>query len=133
MNQKIVINRCFGGFGLSELADRALAKRKGVTLYELNASYGVKTFATVPKEEYERLERESRVKRDLSLVEGLFWNSMAWGRDDPDLVAVVEELGETANGVYSELKVVEVPYGVLWDINEYDGIEWVAEKHRTWS
>jgi hypothetical protein len=28
--------------------------------------------------------------------------------------------------------VVEIPDGVEWEIAEYDGLEWVAEKHRTW-
>lgn len=51
-------------------------------------------------------------------------------RADPDLVRVVEELGTLAG---SSLKVVEIPDNIEWDIHEYDGIEWVAEKHRTWS
>lgn len=53
-------------------------------------------------------------------------------RCDPDLVAVVEELGEEANGSYSELKVVEVPEDIEVTIEDYDGVEWIAEKHRTW-
>jgi hypothetical protein len=53
-------------------------------------------------------------------------------RDDPYLVKVVEELGEAANGKYADLKVVEVPGDVEWQIAEYDGLEWVAEQHRTW-
>jgi len=36
-------------------------------------------------------------------------------------------------GEYSELKVVEIPDDVKWQLEEYDGLEWVAEKHRTWS
>jgi len=31
------------------------------------------------------------------------------------------------------LKIVDIPDGVEWEIEEYDGMEWVAEKHRTWS
>jgi hypothetical protein len=31
------------------------------------------------------------------------------------------------------LKVVRVPADVDWCIQEYDGQEWVAEVHRTWS
>lgn len=54
-------------------------------------------------------------------------------RSHPDLVEVVELLGPLASGGYAELKVVEVPDGVEWTIEEYDGNEWVAEKHRTWS
>lgn len=53
-------------------------------------------------------------------------------RDDPVLVAVVRELGKKANGRFASLKIVEVPYGVDWTIEEYDGVEWVAEKHRIW-
>lgn len=55
------------------------------------------------------------------------------GRDDSDLVAIVENLGLEADGRYASLKVVEIPDGVDWMIQDYDGIEWIAEKHRTWS
>jgi hypothetical protein len=54
-------------------------------------------------------------------------------RDDPYLVKTVLELGELANGRYAELKVVTIPDDVEWSIHEYDGCEWVAEAHRTWS
>jgi hypothetical protein len=27
---------------------------------------------------------------------------------------------------------VEIPGDVSWHIGEYDGVEWVAEDHRTW-
>lgn len=53
-------------------------------------------------------------------------------RDDPDLVAVVEELGVSANGRFADLEIVEVPDSVVWEIGEYDGKEWVAEVHRKW-
>ena len=53
-------------------------------------------------------------------------------RDDPALVATVEQLGKAANGYYAELKVVEIPADVQWEIAEYDGAEHVAEVHRTW-
>lgn len=85
---KIVINTCYGGFGLSEAAKKKLRRE----IYSW---------------EYEH-------------------------RTDPKLVAIVEKLGDKANGKYAELKVVEIPDGVDWTIEEYDGVEWVAEKHRTW-
>jgi len=53
-------------------------------------------------------------------------------RDDPILVAVVEELGEAASTNLSELEVVDIPDGTSWVIEEYDGLEWVAESHQTW-
>jgi hypothetical protein len=54
-------------------------------------------------------------------------------RDNPHLVQVVEQLGAAASARYSKLKVVEVPDDVEWTLEEYDGCEWVAENHRTWS
>ena len=54
-------------------------------------------------------------------------------RDCSHLVQVVEELGESADTRYANLKVVEIPDDVEWTIHDYDGMEWVAEAHRTWS
>jgi hypothetical protein len=54
-------------------------------------------------------------------------------RDNPQLISVVQALGESASGPYAQLKIVEVPDDVEWTIHEYDGSEWVAEAHRTWS
>jgi hypothetical protein len=53
-------------------------------------------------------------------------------RDDPDLVAVVERLGNKANGPLSTLEIVEIPVDVVWQVEECDGLEHVAEAHRTW-
>lgn len=92
--RKVVINRCFGGFGLSVAA-------------------------------YEYL--------------GLPWDGFGHGtmfehaRDDPKLVEVVEVLGsDEASGAHSELRIVTIPDDVDWQIEEYDGLEHVAEVHRTW-
>jgi hypothetical protein len=55
-------------------------------------------------------------------------------RDDPVLIQVIEELGpEDASGRHAELKIVEIPADVDWILEEYDGKEWIAEKHRIWS
>jgi len=48
------------------------------------------------------------------------------------LVEVVEKLGKAAYGFAANLKIVEIPEDVDWCIEENDGLEWVAEKHRTW-
>jgi hypothetical protein len=56
-------------------------------------------------------------------------------RDDADLIAVVEALGEKANTQWAQLKVVEVPAWLRekgWLIEEYDGVEHIAEMHCTW-
>ena len=88
---KVVINKCYGGFGLS------------VEAYK---------FLSIPWDGYGYEFRQDRT--------------------NPKLVKCVEELGEEASGRFSSLKVVEIPDDVEWEIGEYDGTEWVAEKHRTW-
>jgi hypothetical protein len=44
-------------------------------------------------------------------------------RTDSILVQVVEELGEDANSLYSELAIADVPVGTKYRIDEYDGNE----------
>jgi hypothetical protein len=90
---KIVINDCYGGFGLSEESMEEYKKRKGIT-------------------------------EDI-----WYWDIP---RDCPVLVEMVEQGGTDVDGEYSELKVVDVPDDVNWYIEEYDGMEHVAERHRTW-
>ena len=53
-------------------------------------------------------------------------------RDDPMLIQVIEEYGPLVNDRCSELRIVEIPADVQWEIAEYDGYEHIAEKHRTW-
>ena len=54
-------------------------------------------------------------------------------RNDPILVEIVEQLGEAADGDFAELKVVKIPDDVQWQIEEFDGNDWISEKHRTWN
>ncbi len=65
-------------------------------------------------------------------LEELFYDRCI-DRDDPILVRVVEELGKEASGSYARLKIVEIPDDIEWEIDEYDGQEWVSERHRRWS
>lgn len=54
-------------------------------------------------------------------------------RSSPELLSVVEELGDRVNDKYSKLKIIEIPDDVEWHIEEYDGWESVHEKHRSWA
>lgn len=54
-------------------------------------------------------------------------------RNDPDLVRVVEELGEKSWGPVSELKIIDVPENVEWTIDDDNGKERIHEKHRVWA
>jgi len=75
---KVVINKDFGGFGLSDEAEALYKERKGITDPD--------------------------------------WWYGEMPRDCPVLV-----------------QIVEVPDDADWYVEEYDGSEWVAERHRTWS
>ena len=48
-------------------------------------------------------------------------------RHDKDLISVVENLGEEANGRYANLRLYELK-GNEYRIDEYDGLETVIEK-----
>jgi hypothetical protein len=91
---KLVVNKCYGGFGVSKAV-------------------------------YDEL--------------GLKWDGYGYlsrsafqDRSNPQLVAAVEKLGKQANGSCAELEVIEIPDGIEWEISDYDGIETVHEKHRSW-
>lgn len=89
---KVVINTCFGGFSLSELA---LARYNELANTNVDYYYSIE-------------------------------------RNDPCLVQVVEELGKESYGDYSDLKIVDIPDGISWYIQEYDGLESIHETHRVW-
>jgi hypothetical protein len=54
-------------------------------------------------------------------------------RYDPKLIEVVESMGELASADYCDLKIVDIPDDVQWDICENNGIESIVEKHRIWN
>lgn len=130
---KVVINTCYGGFSLSNEAFEEYLKIKGITYYRYPGILGSDDFYTVTKEEVERVESECREKKDFSELNKLYLSYTDIEREDPVLVEVVEKLKEDADGYFARLKIVEVPDDVQWSIEEYDGSEWVAEIHRTWS
>jgi hypothetical protein len=67
---------------------------------------------------------------------GLGWDGYGFcsdiPRNDPKLVECVEQLGTDAGGKFAKLCIDEIPDNTQFSIQEYDGFEHVAEKHRTW-
>jgi hypothetical protein len=137
---KVAINVKYGGFSLSEAA------------YEKLMEYGVPVRAYIEKVRGEdglykpeprndgevifdrSLSPASELNGAMSRLTGKYWDT--WTRENrkhPLVIRVIEELGAEANGRCASLKVVEIPDDVEWEIDEYDGWEHVAEKHRTWS
>ena len=113
---KIVINKCYGGFSLSDTAVILYAKKAGINII---------------KDEKKSSSFISHYYID-EIKDGNYFSDHFIERTDPILIEVVEELGEAADGRCAKLKVLEIPDDVQWQIQEYDGVEWIAEQHRTW-
>ena len=136
---KVVVNRCFGGFSLSEAGVRLYAKLKGLTVYPERDGV-ITTYWTVPAGQ--RSGVLEGAAWDAASTEARQASNAAYGamtitdtdipRDDHALVETVEALDDAANGPFAKLEVVEIPDDVAWHIHEYDGSEHVAENHRTW-
>lgn len=142
--KKIAVNKCYGGFSLSPKAESLYAKKLGKTAYFY--------YSETLREPYIRLSLDDLVSGKVTpfsvytITEDLGetcsseelnrskeWLSARYiERDDPKLIEVIEELGEDVNNRFSAIEIVEIPDDVEWQIEEYDGREWVAEKHRTW-
>jgi len=138
---KIVINGCHGGFRLSHEATLAYLNKCGIQFWVEPNQHSLvgPTYYLVPPEEriegdpvnWYSMTLEQRRAHNKAYHNTVFY-SVDIARDDANLVSVVLELGEAANGSHARLKIVEIPDDVEWQIEEYDGLEWVAEKHRTW-
>jgi hypothetical protein len=119
---RVAINRCFGGVGLSNEAFEKLLERKGIAFEKVPAKWPIRG------NDSDYYKEGMAGSDDGYLSEYDFFNNRA----DSDLIAVIEEMGETANGWAAEIAIVEIPDDVEWHIDEYDGREHVAENHRTW-
>ncbi len=142
---KVVINSCFGGFNLSARGLEYYGKLKGINkLYHYKKNYDKGCHEKVSAEELDNSIRlfSFSAKKDFGdvvssdLERELFDHSYSPNfdndRHNPHLIQTVEELGELASSRVSDLNIIEIPDDVEYEIKEYDGNEWVAEKHRTW-
>ena len=105
---KIAYNNCYGGFGLSDEAFEALLDRKGIAWEKSVGQFGGLNY-----------QRVGVTGDDCYLSHYDFYED----RSDPDLIAVIEELGDKANGMCAKLVIEDVPKGTSYRIDEYDGNE----------
>jgi hypothetical protein len=118
---KVAINTCFGGFGITDAAFEKLLERKGIAFVEVKSESGF-----LGSQYYEEGHAGSN-EHYISM------HDLTADRADLDLIAVIEEMGSASWGAYSEIKIVNIPNGIDWYIDEYDGREHVAERHKTWN
>ena len=142
---KIVVNRCFGGFGLSVDAFENIQERKGNKLYDykwddIYGPFGDRVYTKIKKPKTDK-EWYVTATKDLGSITSEEQISeyrvsdydFIDNRTDLDMISVIEEIGaKRSSGYLSKLQVVEIPDDIEYDIDEYDGKEWVVEKHRRW-
>jgi hypothetical protein len=158
---KVVINSCYGGFSLSPLAIREFAKLNKRKCYFFKTNYqegggfseyisisiedAAETFSWTafdvpnpnevcryPDNWHELPDDEKQKYNDLYTQ-----HSLAQGREvernDPNLIKAIKKLGtKKASGSCAELRIIDIPDGTKYTIEEYDGLEHVAEAHQTW-
>lgn len=142
--REVVISSNYGGFALSAQGLATYCSLKGIPCFFFREKTKVLIDMYEGVGEYELLhgwpEHEYHLYAfstdDVELIKQEFgkYHISQFGsdirRDDPCLVDTVKLLGKYAG---DSLKIVSIPRNVEWEIQEYDGMEWVAEKHRRWS
>jgi hypothetical protein len=123
---KIVYNECYGGFGLSEEAQRLYTRKVCVGEFEFIPDG--KMCSAFVNSEFPILNNpafrlENKILKGTLRYPYRFYDGDV-ERDDPSLVEVVEELGfEKASGKCARLRIAEVSKGSLWKIESFDGNE----------
>lgn len=100
---KVAINKCFGGFGISKQC------------YDLMVEMGY-----VLKEPFPNMPED----------QAPFW--AAKDRSNPIMIKAIETLGKKAWTRYSEIKIVEIPDGAEYEIDDYDGMETLRQPSQVW-
>jgi hypothetical protein len=139
---KLVVNKCFGGFSLSMFGEKEYLKRKGKKAFFYRKT---KYTHSDKVDEYSKLKDTNEntmffhcFTKDLGesfskwpkKLESFSGRDIK--RDDQDLIAIVEKHGAKINGQCAKLEIIEIPDGVDYQIDDYDGLESVHEKHRSW-
>lgn len=139
---KLVINKSYGGFSLSDAAYEKLIER-GVPVKKFEYSYAAikedaddhdvvifdRHLEDPPEDEFESTNRDAFHE----FATNRYWDK--WSRHrraHPLLVSVILEMGTAAAGAHADLEVIDIPDDVEFVICEDHGREYCAEKRRVW-
>lgn len=130
---KVVINTCYGGFGLSAKGLKRYLELQGKKAYfYVQTKFEYRDGVT----EHSRIEDLDEANKMLLIIcttedQGATSithpTNTVWSddipRNDKYLVQTVEELGDEANTTVSNLTIVDIEPGTWYKITEYDGYE----------
>ena len=140
---ELVLNKCYGGFGLSHAAKMKILEKKGITVFPYMDvepyDFGESKYKKIFDQELEEIGHsypyvayfQNDPGQDEIVVDGRDINRADYKdfdfegieRFDKELVETVKELGDKSGGEFAYLEVVEIPDGASFEISEYDGIE----------
>jgi len=146
---KIAINKCYGWFQLSIMAQKRIAEILWKTAYFFHREYDDDLNVTYTLMDYQDLNNKtstmlecytvSTLPDDIDTISDKDYDAITLpnytdydNRSLPELIQVIEELWSDVSNHISNIKIVEIPDDVKWHINDYDWIETIHEDHRSW-
>ncbi len=131
--KKVVINSCYGGFGLSSIAVKRIAELQGKQCFFFDRDNNLLPIIENSEDFWQAFDTDniSQFNNSADYKNHILEESPR-DREDPFLIQAVEELKEKANAKYAKLKIVEIPNDVKYTIDEYSGFESIHEIHRIW-
>lgn len=137
--KKVILNKCFGGFGLSHEAYMLYANKKGIKLFMYRTEYETGKYNKLKVKKGDKVYDYYYFNKDFGNkidnnceTDGYFVYLNKKYREDLILIKVIEELGDKANGKHAQLEIVEIPEDLEYVIDEYDGIETLHQSVREW-
>ena len=148
---KVAVNKCYGGFGISNIALKELVIRKAncIKVFTPKSYHGGENKNKNIREEWKRRWKEEFAEY-IDIGDGFMAHNCGFNlyrdgliyklndrsdievRTDKDLIEVIEKLGDRASDRFANIEITEIPDGVIFEIEEHDGMESVHEKHRSW-
>lgn len=146
--KKVAVNKCFGGFGLSNWAMYNIAKKKGIEVFPYKVSYNddyteVKYKKIDDPKDIHNFSSEGFAERVDFFTEDPLEEEWILGmhkdnsykvfeefnfypdynRDDKEMIKVIEELGSLAERSYADIEILEIEDDEEYIVHEYDGLE----------
>ena len=108
---KVLVNECFGGYGVSVEAGKLWLDRKGIEY-------------TIEDEDYNLIVNIQGQREYMTYID----------RADETLIEIFEEKGsEFTSGPHAELALEILPDGCEYTISEYDGTECISQSWFTFT